>query len=1700
MPSLNSIVRAFASLGHDLANVRMSNVVIYPFFASQSSSPQLDNDDLKHIDADDLEEINLKWKMAMLTVRARRFLQRTGRNLGANGPTSMGFNMSKVECYNCHRKGHFTRKCRSPKDTRRNSTAGPQRRNVPVETSTTNALVSQCDGVGSYDWSFQAEEEPTNYALRAFSSSSSSSDNELSPTKPDNDLSHTYRPSSPIIEDWVSNSEDESKTKTLQTIPSIFSLLSRHVVPATVLTQSKLVRPVSTDVSKTSVTSPRQAKTVVTKPNSSPSRHLNYSPSLKANTFIPKVTAAKAPMSNPQHALKDKGVIDSGCSRNMIGNMSYLSDLRSSMVDMLPLEEIPRVGIKREFSVARISQQNGIAERKNRTLIEAARTMLANLLLPIPFWAKAVNTACYVKNRVLVTKPQNKTPYELLHSRTSRIGFMRHFSYHVTILNTLDSLENKPNVASSGPTWLFDIDTVSKTMNYQAVTTGNQSNPSEPEFEGKKPESEVNVSPSSSAQSKKHNDKTKREAKGKSHVESLTGYRNLSAVFEDFSDNSINEVNATDAFQLPDDPDMLDLEDITYYDDEDVVCIEVDFNNLETSITISPIPTTRVHKDHPEEPKRVHQALKDPSWIEAMQEELLQFKMQKVWVFVDLPYGKRAIGEGINYEKVFAPVARIEAIRLILAYASFMGFMVYQMDVKSAFLYGTIEEEVYVCQPLGFEDPDHPDKVYKVVKALYGLHQAPRACTPIDTEKHLLKDPDGEDVDVNTYRSMIGSLMYLTSSRPDIMFLVCACAHFQVTPKASHLHVVKRIFRYLKGMPHLGLWYPKDSPFDLVAYSDSDYAGASLDRKSTTRGWQTTTGKEISNPFMAGSLPKTILLTFIHFWTTVAVKKVNDVMRLQALVDKKKVMITKASIRDALCLEDTKGVECLLDEEIFTELARMGYEKPSTKLTFYMAFFLSQWKFLIYTIIKCMSAKKPHGMSLVHQWRLLSSASLQVDEGDEEVNVDNVNAGDATEGVVSAADNVVPTADEEPSIPSHTPPTPPPQLSPDIPSTSQAIEITKLKQRVKKLDRRNKERMIAEIDQDADVVIEETKDVADDIVKDDQDADVEETEVQEVVHVVNTTKIITKVVTAASYTITTASTNITAVDAQVPAATLTAAPSRVAAAPSRKRKGVVIRDPEESTTSTFILAETKSKDKGKGILVEEPKPLKKQAQIEEDLEALWRLIKERFATTKPKNFSDDFLLITLRAILQGEYAKCLMLVVKDLVLPSQVPHKLLVNSRFSLSGFGSYLRMKGIKRDFSVARTPQQNGTAERKNRTLIEAARTIMVDLLLPIPFSAEVVNTTCYVQNRVLVTKHQNKTLYELLHGKFDGKVDEGFLVGYSISSKAFRVFNSRTHIIQETLQVNFLENKPNVAGEENNQQHMLFPVWFSGSTNPQNTNRDAAFDEKELEFEGRKPESEVNMSPSSSAQSKKHDDKTKREAKGKSLVETLTGYRNLSAEFEDLFDNIINEVNAVGTLVPAVGQLSHNSTNTFSGVGPSNAAASPTHGKSSCTDTSQLPNDANMPELEDITYSDVQDDVGAEADFNNLETSITVSPIPTTKVHKDHPVTQIIGDLSLATQTRSMTRVAKDQGGVSQINSDDFHTFDLPHGKRAIGTKWGFRNKKDKRRIVVKNKARLVAQGHTQEQGIDYEEDFAPVARIEAIRLFLAYASFMGFMVYQ
>ncbi|GJR21937.1 retrovirus-related pol polyprotein from transposon TNT 1-94 [Tanacetum coccineum] len=212
------------------------------------------------------------------------------------------------------------------------------------------------------------------------------------------------------------------------------------------------------------------------------------------------------------------------------------------------------------------------------------------------------------------------------------------------------------------------------------------------------------------------------------------------------------------------------------------------------------------------------------------------------------------------------------------------------------------------------------DKYVNEILKKFGFTKVKTASTRMETQKHLLKDEDGEEVDVHMYRSMIGSLMYPTSSRPDIMFAVCACAEYQVNLKVSHLYAVKRIFRYLKGQLKLGLWYPKDSPFDLVAYTDSDYAGASLDRKSTTgvnaaRHTLTTAG-------------------LLRFWSTVVAKSINREVQLHALVDGKKVIITESTVRRDLQLEDEEGVDCLSNSTIFEQLTLMGKRAIGSKCVF----------------------------------------------------------------------------------------------------------------------------------------------------------------------------------------------------------------------------------------------------------------------------------------------------------------------------------------------------------------------------------------------------------------------------------------------------------------------------------------------------------------------------------------------------------------------------------------------------------------------------------------------------------------------------------------------------------------------------------------------------------------------------------------------
>ncbi|GJU10548.1 putative ribonuclease H-like domain-containing protein [Tanacetum coccineum] len=635
------------------------------------------------------------------------------------------------------------------------------------------------------------------------------------------------------------------------------------------------------------------------------------------------VNAVKATSCWVANEIQEKGVINNGCSRHMTWNMSYLTDFeeinggyvafggnpkggkitgkvprKNNMYSVDLKNIIPKGGLTCLFAKATSDESELWHRRLGHINFKTINKLVkGNLVrgLPLKLFENKIKP-------VLLSKGEKHIGLLISPKQKPALGFIRPLRCPVIILNTIDHLgkfdgkadegffvgysinsktfrvfnsrtriveenlhvqfsENTPNIAGSGPNWLFDIDALTNSKSFP----------------------DAGFKPSGDEEKK--------------------------------------------------------------LDDDEDVGAEADMNNLDAFMHVSPIPTTRIHKDHPVEQfigdlnsapqtRRMTKNLEEHGLFSSVQQRtnhkdfqnclfacfLSQVEPKKT--LVDLPNGKRPIGtkwvyrnkkdergiviknkarlvaqgytqeEGIDYDEVFAPVARIEAIRLFLAYASFKDFVVYQMDVKSAFLYGKIEEEVYVCQPPGFEDPDFPDRVYKVEKALYGLHQAPRAwyetlstylldngfqrgkidktlfirrdkgdillvqvyvddiifgstkkslctefekmmhkkfqmssmgeltfflglqvkqkedgifisqdkyvteilkkfgftdvktaSTPMETQKLLLKDEDGEEVDVHLYRSMIGSLMYLTSSRPDIMFVVCACARYQVNPK-----------------------------------------------------------------------------------------------------------------------------------------------------------------------------------------------------------------------------------------------------------------------------------------------------------------------------------------------------------------------------------------------------------------------------------------------------------------------------------------------------------------------------------------------------------------------------------------------------------------------------------------------------------------------------------------------------------------------------------------------------------------------------------------------------------------------------------------------------------------------------------------------------------------------------------------------------
>ncbi|KAI3718218.1 hypothetical protein L6452_19080 [Arctium lappa] len=506
-------------------------------------------------------------------------------------------------------------------------------------------------------------------------------------------------------------------------------------------------------------------------------------------------------------------------------------------------------GISHNFSSVRTPQQNGVDERRNRTIIEAARSMLSDSHLPIQFWAEAVNTVCFTQNRSLIVKRFGKTAYELFHGRKPSISFLHIFGCQCFILNNRDQLGKFDPKADDGI--YLGYSSISKA--YRVFNKRRQS-----------VEETIHVTfdETRSANSKPITDNEELNAWMFSHYREtepfFSNHQHSDPPSADDDPNvippsaksnswvSVEPLNTLLPSDLPLSENHSDNNRLSTIQqliaDEPQTSSSVNIPIVDPTSELSDhAPAQRWTIDHP-----IDQILGDPNagtkWVFRNKLDEHGTLTRNKARLVAQGYRQE---EGIDYDETFAPVARLEAIQLFLAYAVYKDFIVYQMDVKSAFLNGKLNEEVYIKQ----SDKGTFISQGKYVKDMlkkFDLTQTSAMKTPMAPPLTLNKDPSRKPVDVTAYRGMIGSLLYLTASRPDIMYSTCLCARYQSEPKESHLIIVKRIFRYLKGTPNLGLWYPKDSGFDLTGYSDSDFAGCKLDRKSTTGGCQLLGGKLLS--------------------------------------------------------------------------------------------------------------------------------------------------------------------------------------------------------------------------------------------------------------------------------------------------------------------------------------------------------------------------------------------------------------------------------------------------------------------------------------------------------------------------------------------------------------------------------------------------------------------------------------------------------------------------------------------------------------------------------------------------------------------------------------------------------------------------------------------------------------------------------------
>nr|GEV86607.1 hypothetical protein [Tanacetum cinerariifolium] len=878
---------SFDDLYYKLKTLKVDVKGYTTFSSSQSAVPshsafpeqQLAYKDFKQIEKLDLEEMDLKWQMAILSVRVHKFEQKAERKIDFDKKESARFNKKKVKCYKCQQRGHFARECRAKGGNDKQRYSSFKIKEIRKKEEDSKALITVDTLV---DWTYHDGESDGVIAYKEFG----------------------------MIAGY--DTEDVIEEGTAK----IYNLIT------------------GADT--------EEASTIG-----------------DAGEFaLIGVTSEEHPFPDAE----DEGIFDSGCSRSMTGNKERLDDFQDFKLldESMVVFRVPRKHYLYTINLNNLCPRGNLACLVAHALVDESVK-----------WHRRMGHVNYKNmNRLVNGNLVRGLPPKLFKNNHTCVACCKGYKHDTTnqSAGTQEATTNPAGTQDADSDSGYDehVIIVPSYPSYNIQGTEPKDTSGDEEqiatFDAKELQSRA------SAKIVPHGSIP--VPTGKIPVPD-------GGTFVSTNDVPIYTSHSTDLF-FDDEPTTrfpspLDLRNhdpspgvfsSSSYDDKYGAAL----NNVASTVEVSPVVTKRINTMHPYsliirdptsavqmrskvkptttgesafisyiydeqrdnhidfqhclftcflsqvKPRSVAQALEDPSWVDAMQEEMQQFKFQNVWVLIDLLAGKYASGtkwilknkrdvrgivvrnkarliaqghrqeEGIDYDEVFALVARIEAIRLFLAFASYMGFMVYQMDVKTAFLYGRIDEEnnrdiilvqVYVdgiifgstkkarcdefealmkgefrMSAMGeltfFPDlqvqqrPDgifiNQDKYVQEILDKFDLGSVRMATTPNEAPKPKSKNEFDSPVNVHLYISMIGSLMYLTASRPDIMFAVSACSRNQVTPTTSNLDAVKKIFKYLKGQPKLGLWYPRESPLVLEAYSDSDYARANKDRKSTTGG------------------------------------------------------------------------------------------------------------------------------------------------------------------------------------------------------------------------------------------------------------------------------------------------------------------------------------------------------------------------------------------------------------------------------------------------------------------------------------------------------------------------------------------------------------------------------------------------------------------------------------------------------------------------------------------------------------------------------------------------------------------------------------------------------------------------------------------------------------------------------------------------